>query len=128
MPSERVLIGVNADDSFDNYCATFTGASRADVQQRARNPPPDHPDHRHEAWLRRAGDSAHRVAYAESDIPAYFAYAREFTVCDNYFSEVTGPSTPNHLMLICADSPVINNPHHHYRPSPSDMSDLPPSL
>jgi phospholipase C len=45
-------------------------------------------------------------------------------MCDNYFSEVAGPSTPNHLMLICADAPIINNPHNHYRPSPTDSFDL----
>ena len=128
MPIEHVVIIVKENHTFDNYFATFPGANGADLHKHASNPPPDDPDHRHEAWLRRAGDSAHRVAYAESDIPAYFAYAREFTVCDNYFSEVAGPSTPNHLMLICADSPVINNPHHHYRPSPTDMYDLSPSL
>ena len=56
------------------------------------------------------------MRYTESDIGDYFDLARRYTLCDNYFSEVAGPSTPNHLMLICADAPVINNPHHHYRP------------
>ena len=41
-------------------------------------------------------------------IPAYFAFANRFTLCDNYYSEVAGPSTPNHLMLICATAPIIN--------------------
>src|SRR3989454_820636 len=128
MPIEHVVIIVKENHTFDNYFATFPGANGADLHKHESNPPPDDPDHRHEAWLRRAGDSAHRVAYAESDIPGYFPYAREFTVCDNYFSEVAGPSTPNHLMLICADSPGINNPHHHYRPSPTDVYDLSPWL
>jgi phospholipase C len=68
----------------------------------------------------RAGDSVHRVEYKEGDIPLYFKYARDFTLCDRYFSEVAGPSTPNHLMLICADAPIINNPAHHYRPLPNE--------
>jgi phospholipase C len=58
----------------------------------------------------RAADTAHRVQYGEADIPGYFDYARRFTLCDRYFSEVAGPSTPNHLMLICADAPIIDNP------------------
>jgi phospholipase C len=31
-------------------------------------------------------------------------------LCDNYFTDVAGPSTPNHLMLLTAGSPVIDNP------------------
>src|SRR5438876_2899966 len=73
-------------------------------------------------------DAVHKVQYKEEDIPPYFALARQYTLCDHYFSEVAGPSTPNHLVLICADSPVINNPHHPYRPSPTDMYYLSASL
>jgi phospholipase C len=57
--------------------------------------------------MKRTSDTTHHVQYLEADIPSYFSYAREFTLCDNYFSEVAGPSTPNHLMLICADAPII---------------------
>jgi hypothetical protein len=42
--------------------------------------------------------------------PGYFALARQYTLCDQFFSELAGPSTPSHLMLTTADSPVINNP------------------
>jgi phospholipase C len=70
--------------------------------------------------MTREGNSEYRVQYSEHDIPVYFEYARDFTLCDNYFSEVAGPSTPNHLMLICAAAPIINNPAHHYRPRPGE--------
>jgi len=49
----------------------------------------------------------------------------------NYYSEVAGPSTPNHLMLICADAPLINNPANNYRPSPGQaykLNSLPRAL
>jgi phospholipase C len=74
--------------------------------------------------MNRDADQVHRVQYSEADIPTYFALAQQYTLCDHYFSEVAGPSTPNHLMLIAADAPIINNPSHHYRPSPSDVYDL----
>jgi phospholipase C len=51
-----------------------------------------------------------RQQFLESDIPTYFAYARQFSLCDNYFTDVAGPSTPNHLMLLAADSPIVDNP------------------
>ncbi|MBV8928798.1 MAG: hypothetical protein JO152_06720 [Mycobacteriaceae bacterium] len=121
---EHVVIIIKENHTFDNYFGTFPGANGVTLD-RAQNPPAADPDHRHQAWIARAGDTAHRVQYTEADIPGYFDLARRFTLCDNYFAEVAGPSTPNHLMLICADSPVINNPHHHYRPTPADRYQLP---
>jgi phospholipase C len=120
---DRVVIIVKENHTFDNYFGTFPGAEGAHLK-RAANPPPDDPNHRHEAWEKRASDQVHKVQYVESDIPPYFALARQYTLCDHYFSEVAGPSTPNHLMLITADSPVINNPHNMYRPAPTDTYDL----
>ena len=123
-PIEHVVIIVKENHTFDNYFGTFSGAD-GKLLNPAQNPPPDDPNHRHEAWTVRASDAAHEVQYSEGDIPGYFALARKFTLCDHYFSEVAGPSTPNHLMLICADAPIINNPAHHYRPTPGDQYRLP---
>jgi phospholipase C len=123
-PIEHVIIIVKENHTFDNYFGTFPAANGVTLG-RAQNPPPDDPIHRHEKWMARAGDHDHEVQYVEHDIPAYFDYARRFTLCDQYFSEVSGPSTPNHLMLICGDAPIINNPAHHYRPRPTDAYQLP---
>ena len=120
---KHVVIIVKENHTFDNYFGTFPGANGVTLG-RASNPPPNDPGHRHEVWMQRAADTVHRVQYGAADIPAYYAYARQFTLCDNYFSEVAGPSTPNHLMLICADAPIINNPQHHYRPQPGDRYNL----
>ena len=118
-PIEHVVIIVKENHTFDNYFGTFPGAAGAALDP-APNPPPYDPDHRHQAWMGRQDNTEFRVQYSETDIPPYFEYARDFTLCDNYFSEVAGPSTPNHLMLICADAPIINNPAHHYRPRPGE--------
>jgi len=66
--------------------------------------------------------TAVRQQFVEPDIPAYFAYAKQFTLCDRYFTDVAGPSTPNHLMLIAADSPFIDNP------KPDDQTKISSSL
>ncbi len=42
--------------------------------------------------------------YLEEDIPNYFAYARYFTLADRMFSSLTGPSFPNHLYTVAAQS------------------------
>lgn len=120
---EHIVIIVKENHTFDNYFGNFPGANGVHLA-RATNPPTEDPDHTHQAWMVRANDTRYLVQYRETDIPVYFAYARQYTLCDNYYSEVAGPSTPNHLMLICADAPLINNPAHHYRPSPSDAYHL----
>ena len=40
--------------------------------------------------------------YDDSVIPNYWEYARQFTLCDAFFSSVRGPSTPNHLYIVAA--------------------------
>lgn len=122
-PIEHIVVIVKENHTFDNYFGSFSGANGQTLVH-ASNPPPADPDHRHQAWMNRAQDNAHKVQYLERDIPAYFKLARAYTLCDNYYSEVTGPSTPNHLMLICADAPIINNPSNHYRPQPSQAYNL----
>ena len=124
-PIQHVVIFFKENHAFDNYFGTFPGANGATMAH-APNPPTHDPDHRHQAWLNRA-QGAVRQQYLESDIPAYFAYARQFTLCDNYCTDVAGPSTPNHLMVIAADSPIIDNPPSRTNPV-YDLPSLPASL
>jgi phospholipase C len=120
---EHVVIIVKENHGFDNYFGTFSGANGTSLP-RSPNPPPHDPDHRHQAWLTRK-TTAVNTQFVEQDIPAYFAYAREFTLCDNYFTDVAGPSTPNHLMLIAGDSPVINNPPSYRLPPGAPLFNIP---
>lgn len=123
MAIEHIVIIVKENHAFDNYFGTFAGADGERVG-RAKNPPGSDPPHDHRTWMRRARNPRFHLQYVENDIPTYFDYGRKYTLCDNYFTEVAGPSTPNHLMLICADAPIINNPSHLYNPRPADMYNL----
>ena len=40
--------------------------------------------------------------YTRADIPFYYAVAGAFTICDNYFCSVIGPSDPNRLYSVAA--------------------------
>jgi phospholipase C len=120
---EHVVIIVKENHCFDNYFGTYPGANGAALS-RAPNPPPQDPNHRHDAWLTR-NTTAVRQQFVEQDLPAYFAYARQFTLCDNYFTDVAGPSTPNHLMLISADSPIIVNPPRYRLPVGAALFNIP---
>src|SRR5262249_11870875 len=74
---EHVVIIVKENHTFDNYFGTFPGANGVEIGE-AENPPPDDPNHRHEAWMTRANDLAHRVQYIADDIPGYFDLARRY--------------------------------------------------
>ena len=38
--------------------------------------------------------------YTKADLPFYYALVKKFTVCDNYFCSVLGPTHPNRLMAM----------------------------
>ncbi len=72
-------------------------------------------------------------AYTEmrpQDIPAYWAYARHFTLDDHFFSTNMGPSLPNHLVFVAGQSGgITNNPVFVNSPLYNDTSwgcDAPP--
>ena len=49
--------------------------------------------------------------YDWHEIPNYWEYARRFTLCDGFFSSLAGPSEPNHLYTVAAQSGgLVNNP------------------
>ena len=49
--------------------------------------------------------------YDYHEIPNYWDYARRYTLCDRFFSSLTGPSEPNHLYTVAAQSGgLVNNP------------------
>ena len=129
-PIQHVVIMVKENHTFDNYFGAFPGAHGV---QLAHAPDP-HPDqgHDHGAWLRAQGASGGtQQQYGASDMPAYWAFAQQYTLCDNYFTDVASQSEPNHLFLIAADSPLIDNanPHRTYQPQPPfDLPSLPQTL
>ncbi|HEY8678081.1 MAG TPA: alkaline phosphatase family protein [Candidatus Dormibacteraeota bacterium] len=125
-----MVIIVKENHAFDNYFGRFPGVDGDATLSLAKDPPfSDHP-HDHASWLKRATGAA-REQYDQPNIPNYWRYAQQYTLCDRYFTEVAGPSTPNHLMLIAADSPIINNPHYrdpiNLQP-PFDLPSLPANL
>src|SRR5215469_17330020 len=110
-PIGHVVMIVKENHTFDNYFGTFPGAAGA-VLGKAVDPEEPDPPHDHGAWLRRnnpAPGGAVRLQYGRADIPAYWALAQQYTLCDNYFTEIASQSEPNHLVLITGGTPVIDN-------------------
>ena len=129
-PIRHVVIIFKENHAFDNYFGRFKGADGDATLPLAPDPPTsDHP-HDHATWLKRATVAA-RQQYDQPNIPNYWRYAQQFTLCDRYFTDVAGPSTPNHLMVIAADSPIINNPHYRdpiNQQPPFNLPSLPANL
>ncbi|MDQ2742371.1 MAG: hypothetical protein M3Z66_08755 [Chloroflexota bacterium] len=137
-PIRHIIIIDKENHSFDNLFGLFPGADGATVAQVANGKTvhlghtPDHTI----LDISHAGDSAayavdggHMDRFSElpgaiqngqniaesqyhaSDIPAYWAAARHFTLDDHFFSTIMGPSFPNHLVTVAASSAnTVDNP------------------
>jgi phospholipase C len=60
---------------------------------------------------RQNGQDMAMSQFTQADLPNYWAYAAKFTLADAMFSSLEGPSFPNHLYTIAAQSGgALNNP------------------
>jgi phospholipase C len=133
---EHIVFIIKENRTFDNYFGTFPGAEGATSGRIStgdiiplRNVPriPHDVDHGFDPTVRAIngglmdqfdlipnGGPPDYFGYTqliEDDIPNYFAYAYSFTLADHMFSSLTGPSFPNHLYTVGAQSGrAINNP------------------
>lgn len=123
---DHVVVILKENHTFDCYFGTFPGANGDATLAHASDPPTGSFRNNHTAWLSRATTAVHKQ-YQQADITQYWAYAQQFTLCDNFYTDVASDSTPNHLMLIAADSPVINNPSSGSSPS-FNLPSLPANL
>jgi phospholipase C len=136
---KHIVFLVKENRTFDNYFGTYPGANGATSGKLStgaviplRHAPDMTPydiDHSYQAAVEAIdggamdkfdlikggnvkGDLLAYTQYNEGDIPNYFAYARNFVLADEFFSSLQGPSFPNHLYTVGAQSGgAINNPH-----------------
>jgi phospholipase C len=132
---QHIVFLVKENRTFDNYFGTFPGADGAtegmihtgEIIPLSRQPDKlaHDIDHSFQGAVRAingglmnqfdlisgGADLSGYSQYLEEDIANYFAYARYFTLADAMFSSLTGPSFPNHLYTVGAQSGgAINNP------------------
>src|SRR5579863_282431 len=84
---EHVVIILKENHTFDSYFGTFPGANGDSTLSHASNPPIGTFSNNHAAWLARA-TKAVREQYQQADIGSYWSYAQQFTLCDNFFTDV----------------------------------------
>ena len=66
--------------------------------------------------------------YDSRDIPNYWAYAKRFTLADRFFSTFAGPTLPNHLFAVAAQSPGVEENLSHPPAGGFRFASLPDSL
>jgi phospholipase C len=136
---QHIVFLVKENRSFDTYFGTFPGAEGATsgvistgqrmVLRRAPDRMPRDLGHDWEDALKAInsgqmdhfdqvrngnvkGDFLSMSQFLPADIPNYWSYAQHFALADHMFSSLTGPSFPNHLYTVAAQSAgVINNPN-----------------
>jgi len=106
---EHVVVFMKENHTFDNLFGLFPGANGVATGSFCADQLPFDLSHSHESAIAGATPTGH-CQYVEADIPNYWAYARHFTLCDNFFSDVMGPSPANHLMFMAAQSPPMDYP------------------
>jgi phospholipase C len=132
-PIKRVVYLMLENRSFDNLFGRFPGVRGARTGVRAGREVPlrrcpewlpgdlphdttawrvSHNDGRMDGFA--IGDFGGAFAYSQfaaADIPNYFAWAKEYVLCDNFFASVAGPSYANHLFFIAGQAGgAIDNP------------------
>jgi phospholipase C len=133
-PIKYIVVIVKENHSFDNYFTGFPGAEttmtakRKDGTTITRKKAPDGPlagdiSHSHASAVKDydggkmdgfdtivAADPLRPfMYYAESQIPNYWAYARNFALFDHFFSTLAGPSSPGHFAIITSQTPHYGN-------------------
>jgi len=116
-PIKNIIFFIQENHSFDSLFAGFPGANGKYAGQRCTDSLAKDPPHKHADAFQPDGATTEEAlcSYQESDAPNYWKAARAFTLCDNYFADVRGPSHPNFIMMIAAQSPIIDPP------TPSDV-------
>ncbi len=124
----HVLILMQENHSFDNYFGTFPGADGLPPGLAVEGVEPFHittqvtgnPPHSEEAariamnggkmdrFVSAAGGPEPMGYYDARDIPNYWAYARRFALADRFFSSFAGPTLPNHLFAVAAQSAGVS--------------------
>lgn len=132
-PIEYVVVIMKENHTFDNYFYKYPGANyatEAKLSTGGTTPLIAAPtgnmnsdiDHSHNAAVKGYAKGAMNgfdtitnkssvfTYYDETRIPAYWAYAKRYSLYDNFFTTAMAQSIPGHIASIAAWTPAANNP------------------
>ncbi len=117
-PIKHVVVIMMENHTFDNLFGRFPGANGI-TEPRASNPLEGDNDHTSPAALASIDGGKmdgflpwEQVQYTQQDIPNYWAYATQFGLGDDFFTDVPTNSTPNHLSWLAGDDPGLFDGSH----------------
>lgn len=140
-PIKHVVIVTQENHTYDNYFGRYPKGDGVKDLPHADDPPqftmPFTPTHGHWSWQNRDWMAA-REQYCGKDLPLYYEYAQGGVLMDRFFTDIAGPSIPNHMMMFAATAgDLINNPrpgiirfltHDKTVQPPFDLPSLPENL
>jgi phospholipase C len=109
-PIQHVVIIMMENHTFDNFFGQFPGANGVTLPE-ASNPVST--DFNHDGGAAAAAIDGGKMdefadngqyQYTQSDIPNYWAYAKQFGLSDYFFSSYATSSTPNHMAMFAAQN------------------------
>jgi phospholipase C len=114
-PADRIktiIYFIQENHTFDSLFAGFPGADSVNAGKACPDRLPADPPHQHGDSFHPGGatTSAARCSYRADSAATYWQLARQFTLCDRFFSDVRGPSHPNYFMMTSAQTPIVNTP------------------
>jgi len=91
------------------HLQTFTGCGLVDPDHTYGGMRIDYDNGLCDGWLRAANDLFAIGYYGQADLPFLGAAARAWTVCDRYFASFLGPTYPNRIHQLAAQTDRISN-------------------
>jgi phospholipase C len=106
-PAGGQLVSPNGFIDDEDYDAPWVGTANEESLNTNATP------HGTPNWRKRPAWVMETLSYVDDAvIPNYWAYAKYYSLCDAFFSSLTGPSAPNHLYTIAAQSAAIVDNNH----------------
>ncbi len=112
-PIQHVVVIMQENHTFDNFFGQFPGANGY-TEAHASNPLRNDFSHSSAstiAALKGGFPPRSYVQYTKDDIPNYWSYAQHFGLSDNFFTSVAASSTPNHMMMVAAQTGGVDDTH-----------------
>ncbi len=113
-PIQHVVVIMEENHTFDNYFGDFpgvTGTQWGVTEPPASDPLPHDLDHTGARVMAAMDggkmdnfDPLGQVQYQQSDIPTYWAYAKQYGLGENFFTSADANSTPNHIAMIASQT------------------------
>jgi len=110
---KSIIFFIQENHTFDSLFAGFPGADSLNAGKPCADRLPADPPHQHANSFQPGAytSSAADCSYTEQSAATYWQLARQFALCDRFFSDVRGPSHPNYFMMTSAQTPIVNTPY-----------------